>query len=329
VNRSYPEPASTTTIVLLSAATLAAAVGAVFWWHRPLGFAALVTGSYVLHLIAIRRSASDVIVHHSRKIREDAVLMELEYQSKLRELDQMHPQLERERNRLQEQWEHLRGLIDDRQTRKAAIRNAERELEQVRKEAAAALEAGRRDARIREEREARLQERIRELEQERERVRRQWHKVKGLVAERQSRERKIREYELELDEVRAEAARALQTVERAARLNEERESELLSRIAMLEEEHHVARQRDLTIAELSAQVEELEADRREAETALAGIAARHPRRTSAAPGPNGTPSSQNGPRLRAWQFIAHKQGRAQRPEADARRPDATQPPGGG
>ncbi len=329
MNRSYPEPASTTTIVLLSAATLAAAVGAVYWWHRPLGFAALVTGAYVLHLVALRRSAFDAMVYHSRRIREDAALLELEYQSKLRELDQMHPQLERERNRLQEQWEHLRGLIDDRQTRKTAIRSAERELEQLRKEAAEALEAGRRDARIREEREARLQDRISELEQERERVRRQFHKVKGLVAERQSRERKIREYESELEEVRAEAADALQTVERARRLNEERESELLSRIAMLEEEHRLARQRDLTIDELSAQVEELEAERREAEKALAGIAARHPRRTVAMQESNGTPPSPNGPRLRAWQFIAHKQGRGRMQGADARRLDATQPPGGG
>ena len=329
MNSSYPEPASTTTIVLLSAATLAAAVGAVFWWYRPLGFAAFVTGAYVLHLVAIRRSASDVLLHHSRKIREDAALLELEYQSRLRELDQMHPQLERERNRLQEQWEHLRGLVDDRQTRKAAIRNAERELERVRKEAAEALEEGRRDARIREEQEARLQDRISELEQERERVRRQWHKVKGLVAERQGHEQKIREYELELEEVRTEAAEAVKSAERAARLNEERESELLSRIAMLEDEHRLARQRDLTIEALSAQVEELEADRREAETALAGIAARHPRRTAATQGPNGSPTSQNGPRLRAWQFIAHKQGRGRRTEADPRRPDATQPPGGG
>ena len=313
MHRSYPEPASTTTIVLLSAAAVAAAVGAVFWWHRPLALAALVTGAYVIHLLAIRRSATDAVIFQSRKLREEATLLELEYQSKLRELDQKQPELERERRRLQEQWQHLRGLVDERETRKAAIHKTELELERVRKEAAEALEAGRRDARDRQEREAQLQERISKLELERQRVRKQWHKVKGLVVERESREQKIREYELELEKVRSEAAEAVKAAGRAARLNEDRESELLSRISSLEDEQRRARERDVTIGELSAQVMELEADRRDAEAALAEIAAHHPRRSVDAIPSNGSSPSDSGPRLRAWQFIAHKQGRGRTP----------------
>lgn len=242
MTRQTPEPAGTWVVVLLTIAALAAATGAVFWWHGPLGLAALVTGAYVLHLIAIRVSATEAAAQHGELAKREARELEREYERKLLDADLVRSELDADRVRLQKQWDHLKGLVEERESKRRTVREFERELETVRKEAAESLAAARRSAASKEERERELEARIEELESEQE--------------------------------------RAL-----------ERETEMLA---------------------LTRQIEELESAQEEAELALREVASRHP--TSGRPAAAITagvhsPTSQ---RLRAWQFISHRQKQTRR-----------------
>ena len=138
-----PEAASATSVVLLTLATIAAGVGTVLSLHTPLALATLAVGAYVLHLLAIRRAARDAVVAHSAEARRVAVLREQEFEHQLREVARMQPELEKERARMEEQWRHLKGLVDEREGRKKTLKEYEASLESVRSEAAAALAAAR------------------------------------------------------------------------------------------------------------------------------------------------------------------------------------------
>ncbi|MCL7985520.1 MAG: hypothetical protein M8872_09740 [marine benthic group bacterium] len=170
MTRPIPEPASTWVVALLTVAALAAAIGAIFWWHGPLGLAALVTGAYVLHLIAIRVSAADAASLHSEQAKREARELEHEYERRILDADLVRSELDAERVRLQNQWDHLRGLVEERKSRMQSVRDFERELEAVRKEASESLATARRTAASKEERAKQLQARIEELENEQERA---------------------------------------------------------------------------------------------------------------------------------------------------------------
>ncbi|MEJ2484040.1 MAG: hypothetical protein P8049_13260, partial [Gemmatimonadota bacterium] len=105
--RFYPEPASDGVVVLLSLATAAAGVATVYFWSGPLAIATLVTGTYVLHLLGLRRSARDATVALNEEARREGYVLKQEYESKLLEVARLEPELERERARLQQQWDHL------------------------------------------------------------------------------------------------------------------------------------------------------------------------------------------------------------------------------
>jgi chromosome segregation ATPase len=170
MTRLTPEPASTWVVVILTVAALAAATGAVFWLHGPLGMAALVTGAYVLHLIAIRVSATDAAALHSERATREARELEREYERRIVDADLVRSELDAERVRLQNQWDHLRDLVEERKSKMQSVREFERELEAVRKEASESLATARRAAASKEEREKELQARIEELESEQERA---------------------------------------------------------------------------------------------------------------------------------------------------------------
>jgi hypothetical protein len=199
--RSYPEPASTTAVVLLTLGTIAAGAGAAYMGHLPLALATLVSGTYVLHLLGIRRSASDAVIFHSMRLREEAKELELEYESRLRDLDRLQPELERERKRIQDQWEHLKGLVEERESRRNKVRGIEQELEKVRAEAAKALESARRDAQAKSEKELDLQKRIAELEAVREEARRREAKMQDLTEQVEDLEAAQRDAEMALAEI--------------------------------------------------------------------------------------------------------------------------------
>ena len=96
-----PEAASATSVALLSLATVASGVGAVIWRHAPLAICSLVVGTYVLHLLAVRRAARDAVASHAADAKRLAMMREEEFEQQLREVDRMQPELEKERARVE------------------------------------------------------------------------------------------------------------------------------------------------------------------------------------------------------------------------------------
>lgn len=323
--REIPEAASATSIVLLTLATIACGVGAVMWSYVPLALATLVAGSYVLHLLALRRAARDAVVAHAAEARRLALVREQEFEQQLREVALMEPELEKERARLEQQWQHLKGLVDERESRKKSLKEYEASLEAVRQEAATALAAARLEVRTREASETDLRARIAELQADRAMAVKALRAVVRKRAGKPTRASVESKLEHEADGVRETAEEKARAVvadaEQTARaLVAQAETELES--ARVEEQ-----QREQTRRTLAGQIEELEAARTEAEEALRNVAARRAElqensqgpsayaevaRTGslngndAAPAPGSGPRALDPPRLRAWQFIAHK-----------------------
>jgi chromosome segregation ATPase len=329
-----PEAASATSVVLLTLATIASGVGAVIWWHAPLAMCTLVVGAYVLHLIALRRAARDAVVSHAADAKRLAMLREEEFEQQLREVDRMQPELEKERARMEEQWQHLKGLVDERESRKRTLKEYEANLEAVREEAATALAAARLEVRARETSETELRDRITELEADRARaakaLRAVLKKQARLKAERQAEKQAQTQAGKQARTAAEQEARAVVAgaEEKARNLVAEAEAKLES--ARLEE-----REREQTRQVLAGQIEDLETARAEAEDALRDVAAHRAELQAAqsqpsayvaaaeagAIGRNGgtttdftKPHTIDPPRLRAWQFIAHKRELARSPE---------------
>ena len=301
-----PEAASATSVVLLTLATIAGGIGTVLSLHIPLALATLVVGAYVLHLLAIRRAARDAVVAHSAEARRVAVLREQEFEHQLREVARMQPELEKERARMEEQWRHLKGLVDEREGRKKTLKEYEASLESVRSEAAAALAAARLEVRTRDASESELRNRIAELESDRASA------VKALraAAKRQRGQQAEKQAGKQARDAAEEEARAVvaDAEETARALVAVAESKLES--ARVEE-----REREQTRRALAGQIEELEAARTEAEEALRAVARAGAFRSSDVSPTNDTwPRTLDLPRLRAWQFIAHKRELARRRE---------------
>ena len=278
--RTYPEPASAGVVLLLSLATVAAGVGAVAFWHAPLAIATLVTGAYTLHLLGLRRSVRDAVVALNDEARREAYLLQQEYESKLLEVSRLEPELERERARLQQQWEHLRGMVDEREGRKESLKQYRQSLEQARKEAHAALEEARIRVREKEARERELEQRIEELESS---------QVAGFEAQQ-----KLEKLTAHLQELRSLPRRESPGTEPA---------DVGTGVAAAN-----GKQR-----ELERQISDLESEKRSAELALERIASR----SASDPGPERSPSAAarlpEPPKLRAWQFVAHKRNSGSRP----------------
>jgi len=301
-----PEAASATSIVLLTLATIACGVGAMFWWHAPLAVCALVVGSYVLHLFAIRRAARDAVVAHSAEARRVSRLREQEFEQQLREVSRLQPELEKERARMEEQWRHLKGLVDEREGRKKTLKEYEASLESVRREAAAALAAARLEVRTREASESELRDRIAELEADRVRA------IKALRAAAKRQPGK------QAGERAGKQARAAAEAEaRAVVADAEETARALVAVAesKLESARTEEREREQASRALAGQIEELEAARTEAEEALRAVArAGALRSRDVSPTYDTRPRTLDQPRLRAWQFIAHKRELARRRE---------------
>jgi chromosome segregation ATPase len=320
-----PEAASATSIVLLTLATIASGVGAVIWSYAPLALATLAAGSYVLHLFAVRRAARDAVVAHAAEARRLALVREQEFELQLREVALMEPELEKERARLEHQWQHLKGLVDERESRKKTLKQYEASLESVRAEAATALAAARLEVRTREASENDLRDRIAELQADRSMAVKALRAVIRKRAGKPTRASAASNLESEADGMRETAEERARAVvadaEQTARaLVAQAETKLESARA---EEH----EREQTRRTLATQIEELEAARTEAEEALRNVAARRAElqdnpqgqstyaevaRIGSANGndvalaPGIRPKVLDPPRLRAWQFIAYK-----------------------
>jgi len=331
-----PEAASATSVILLTLATIASGVGAVIWLHAPLAICALVVGTYVLHLIAVRRAARDAVVSHAAEARRLALQREHEFEQQLRDVDRMQPVLEKERARVEAQWQHLKGLVEEREGRKKTLKEYEASLEAVRAEAATALAAARIEVRARESSESELRDRIAELEADRAKaakaLRAVLKKQARLNAQRQAEKQARTQAGKQVRTAAEQEARAVVAgaEETARNLVADAEAKLES--ARLEE-----REREQTRRQLAGQIEELEAARTEAAEALREVAARRaelqkqdPPKTSAyaafagagvirandVAAPDFTkPHTIDPPRLRAWQFIAHKRELARSREA--------------
>ncbi len=327
-HRQVPEPASATSVVLLSLATFGCGIGAVLWQHTPLALCALVVGFYVLHLLGLRRAARQAVLAHSAEAQRIALLREQEFERQLRDVALMEPELEKERIRVEQQWQHLKGLVDERESRKKTLKEYEASLESVREEAAAALAAARLEVRAHETSESQLRDRITELEADRAKAVGALRKV--LAAQSGKRTRfAAEETARTVVEGAEEKARAVVAgaEETARSMVAEAEAKLES--ARVEEQQQLqARQ------ELNRQIEELEESRAEAAKALRQVAERRlelqakrqadaahriglarPETTRASdvarsPGVRRPESAKPG--LRAWQFVAHKRNLARR-----------------
>ena len=322
-----PEAASATSVVLLSLATIASGVGAVIWWHAPLAICSLVVGTYVLHLVAVRRAARDAVLSHAADAKRLAMLREQEFEQQLREVDRMQPELERERARLEAQWQHLKGLVDERESRKSTLKEYEANLESVRSEAATALAAARLEVRARETSETELRDRIAELEADRAKAAR----ALRAVLKKQARMKAQRQAEKQAQTQAGKQARtaAEQEAREVVAGAEETARNLVAEAeAKLESARLEEREREQTRQVLAGQIEDLEAARTEAEEALRDVATRRAELQkqdtpgssayaavagTGAMGSNGfalpdsmKPRAIDPPRLRAWQFIAHK-----------------------
>jgi hypothetical protein len=322
-----PEAASATSVALLSLATVASGVGAVIWRHAPLAICSLVVGTYVLHLLAVRRAARDAVASHAADAKRLAIMREEEFEQQLREVDRMQPELEKERARVEAQWQHLKGLVDERESRKSTLREYEANLESVRAEAASALAAARLEVRARETSEIELRDRIAELEADRASA------VKALraVVKKQARLNARRQAEKQAQTQAGKQARTAAEQEARAVVagaEETARNMVAEAEAKLESARREEREREQTRQALAGQIEELEAARTEAEEALRDVAARRTelqdqnRTTTSAYAvvtgsgamlTNGAflpdamkPGMIDPPRLRAWQFIAHK-----------------------
>ena len=89
---------------------------------------------------------------------------------RFRDVARMEPELEKERARVEQQWLHLKGLVDERESRQKTIKENEVSLESVREEAATALAAARFEVRARKAAESELRDRVAELETDRARA---------------------------------------------------------------------------------------------------------------------------------------------------------------
>lgn len=327
-HRQVPEPASATSVILLSLATFGCGIGAILWQHTPLALCALVVGYYVLHLLGLRRAAREAVVAHSAEAQRIALLREQEFERQLRDVALMEPELEKERVRVEQQWQHLKGLVDERESRKRTLREYEASLEAVREEAAAALEAARLEVRARETSESLLRERIAELEADRAKAVGALRKVIAAQSGKQTRFSAQEKARTVVEGAEEKARAVVAGAEETARaLVAEAETKLES--ARVEEQQQLrARQ------ELNRQIEELEESRTEASKALQQVAERRlelraNRKTDEAPRTGiirpetpraayaGRParverSAHGKPGLRAWQFIAHKRSLARR-----------------
>ena len=329
--RQIPEAASAPSIVLLTLATIACGVGAVIWSYAPLALAALVAGSYVLHLFAVRRAARDAVVAHGAEARRLALVREQEFKQQLREVARMEPELEKERARVEQQWQHLKGLVDEREGRKKTLKEYEANLEAVRTEAATALAAARLEVRTREESESELRDRIAELQADRAMAAKALRAVVKKRAGKSTRASVASKSEHEADGVRETAE------EKARAVVADAEQTARALVAQAQTKLETARveehKREQTRRTLARQIEDLEAARTEAEEALRDVAARRaelqesPQEPSAyaevartgshngnnvAPAPGSGPRALDPPRLRAWQFIAYKRDLARR-----------------
>jgi chromosome segregation ATPase len=329
--REIPEAASATSIVLLTLATIACGVGAVIWSFAPLALATLVAGSYVLHLFAVRRAARDAVVAHAAEARRLALVREQEFELQLREVALMEPELEKERARLEQQWQHLKGLVHERESRKKTLKQYEASLESVRAEAATALAAARLEVRTREASENDLRDRIAELQADRSMAVKALRAVIRKRAGTPTRASAASNLESEADGMH-EADGVRETAEEKARaVVADAEQTARALVAQAETKLESARaeehEREQTRRTLATQIEELEAARTEAEEALRNVAARraelqdNPQGQSAyaevarigsangndvALAPGIRPKVLDPPRLRAWQFIAYK-----------------------
>jgi hypothetical protein len=317
-----PEAASATSVVLLSLATIASGVGAVIWLYAPLAMCTLVVGAYVLHLIAVRRAARDAVVSHAADTKRLAMLREEEFEQQLREVDRMQPELEKERARVEAQWQHLKGLVDERESRKKTLKEYEANLEAVREEAAKALAAARLEVKTRESSESELRQRIAELETDRTRAVKALRAVLRKQSGRKAAQLAEQQAGTQAKVAAEEQARAVvaDAEEKARALVAEAEMKLESALAEESE-------REQTRLALAGQIEELEAARAEAETALRDVAARRAELQAEQSRPSAyvavagagaiggteisltdftSPRTVDPPRLRAWQFIAYK-----------------------
>jgi DNA repair exonuclease SbcCD ATPase subunit len=278
--RIHPEPASAGVVVLLSLATLASGVGSIILWSPSLAAAALVSGIYVLHLMSLRRSADDAVIAIREEARHEAYMLKLEYERLLLDAARLEPELEKERARLKEQWSQLRGMVEDRESRKQSLNDHWKSLEQARDEAQAALEEARRRVREKEAREQELERRIEELEISR---------ASGIDAQHKLEKLKAHLHDL-----------------RAPTITDSPEHQPAD--ASVRSEDLDERKR-----ELERRVAELESERRSAELALKHIG------SSSAPGSSmeqvgASPARTTEPaKLRAWQFVAHRRNRRSRP----------------
>ena len=317
-----PEAASATSVVLLTLATIASGVGAVIWLHAPLAICTLVVGAYVLHLLAVRHAARDAVFRHAADAKRVAMLREEEFEQQLREIDRMQPELEKERARVEAQWQHLKGLVDEREGRKRTLKEYEANLEAVREEAATALAAARLEVRARESSESELRQRIAELEADRAQAVKALRAVIKIQTGRKS--AKLAEQQAGT-QARASAEEKARAVVADA---EERARALVAEAEMkLESAREEESEREQTRLALAGQIEELETARAEAEDALRDIAARRAELHTDQSQPSayvavagaGAIGRNDGtatdftkahtidpPRLRAWQFIAHK-----------------------
>ena len=278
--RIHPEPASAGVVVLLSLATIASGLGSIILRSPSLAAAALVTCAYVLHLMGLRRSAEGAVDAIREEARHEAYMLKLEYERLLLDATRLEPELEKERARLQEQWSRLRGMVEDRESRRPSPEDHWKSLEQARDEAQAALEQARQRVREKEARERELERRIEELEISR---------ASGIEAQQKLEKLKAHLHELRAPETTDSSEH--QSVDVGVRFEDlnERERELKVRVA------------------------ELESERRSAELALQHIASRSAPR-SAREQVGSTPArATEPPRLRAWQFVAHKRNRRSRP----------------
>ncbi len=326
IRSPIPEAASATSVVLLSLATIACGVGAVLWWHAPLALCTLVVGSYVLHLLGLRRAARDAVLEHSAESRRIAILREQEFERRLREVSRLEPELEKERARLEQQWQHLKGLVDEREGRKKTLREYEASLESVREEAAAALAAARLEVRTRETSESQLRNRIAELEADRAKAVEALRKV--VAAQPGKRTADPAE-----EKARAVVASAEETARAVVASAEETARALVADAETKLESARIEERRQTQAREaLNRQIEELEESRTEAAEALRHVAARRVelqaqrqapaaylaavtrdetgRGSAARRVPGDARQELDPPRLQAWHFIAHKRNRS-------------------
>jgi chromosome segregation ATPase len=213
------------------------------------------------------------VVALNDEARREAYLLQQEYESKLLEVSRLEPELERERARLQQQWEHLRSMVDEREGRKESLKQFRQSLEQAREEAHAALEEARKRGREKEARERELEQRIEELE---------ISQAEGFEAQQ-----KLEKLTAHLQELRSLPRRETHGAEPV---------DVGTGVAAANGQQD----------ELEKQISELESEKRSAELALERIASRSAR----GPGPERSLSAAarlpEPPKLKAWQFVAHK-----------------------